>query len=42
MLKTYKKKRPKNKIKNTKKILTNNLNSKDREKEILNYKQGRY
>lgn len=42
MLKTIKKKRPKDKVKNKKKILATNLCKKERDKEILNYKQGRY
>lgn len=42
MLKTIKKKRPKNRIKNKKKYLATNLNGKEKDREILNYKQGRY
>lgn len=42
MLKTIKKKRPKEKVKNKKKYLSDNLSKKEREKEILNYRQGRY
>lgn len=42
MLKTIKKKRPKNKVKNKKKYLATNLSSRERDREILNYKQGRY
>lgn len=39
MLKAEKKKRPKNKIKNTKYFKINELNSKDRKKEILEYRK---
>ena len=42
MLKTIKKKRPQNKVKNKKKFLATNLNSREKQKEILNYRQGRY
>lgn len=39
MLKTEKKKRPKNKIRNTKYLKINELNSADRDREILDYKK---
>lgn len=42
MLKTFKKKRPKNRIKNKKSYLADNLNSKERKQELLDYKKGRY
>lgn len=42
MLKTIKKKRPKNKIKNTKQFQIENLNRKERKKEVLDFKKGRY
>lgn len=42
MLKTIKKKRPKNKVKNLKNFKRNELNKKDREREISNYYKGNY
>ena len=42
MLKTIKKKRLKNKIKNTKQQKINELNSSDFKKDILDYKKGRF
>lgn len=42
MLKTFKKKRPKNKVKNKKRFLIHSINKSEQKKEILDYRKGRY